>query len=377
MKIRSIHLHQVGPIEERVIDLTNKWTDGLHERILLTGPNGSGKSAVLRAMAGLWRLLGHWLQSPDISKNMPGQLRGWMFDHAGAIALIVADAPGMPGDCGIFYGDSLAFQKISHKADFWIGEKIKKSGRTGALDKMRYLHGNANYVELLHRNTWDQLQTWAEAHRRLQLTTDNAHSPKSDTPNVIYLEAEERRWIMPGQKLEQLIPDDPRQQWCVTYKPEANWQGQLEASLLALKTLDPSRYADVLEDLNKFLAGKRIRFQPTPDLRLAVDVDAAASSAQSMTARGQTSHTLDELSAGERQVLVQIYLISRWLQPGGIVLLDEPDLHLHPSLIPMLLARVETIVAGRGGQLIITSHLPEIWRMYETKALRVKLGGDL
>ena len=93
--------------------------------------------------------------------------------------------------------------------------------------------------------------------------------------------------------------------------------------------------------------------------------------------KGEHTHPLDELSAGERQVLIQLYLISRWLQPGGVVLLDEPDLHLHPSLIPMLLGRVEAIVADRGGQLILTSHLPELWARYETRALRVKLGGDL
>lgn len=52
-------------------------------------------------------------------------------------------------------------------------------------------------------------------------------------------------------------------------------------------------------------------------------------------------HSLDELSAGEHQVLILVYLISRWLQPGGIVLIDEPDLYLHPSLVSGLLANLE------------------------------------
>jgi len=122
------------------------------------------------------------------------------------------------------------------------------------------------------------------------------------------------------------------------------------------------------QPINSFLVGKAIRSQPTSRLRLVVDIK---------DGEGERSHPLDELSAGERQVLIQIYLISRWLQPGGVVLLDEPDLHLHPSLIQMLLGRIEAIVADRKGQLFLTSHLPEVWQRYETAALRVKLGGDL
>lgn len=40
-----------------------------------------------------------------------------------------------------------------------------------------------------------------------------------------------------------------------------------------------------------------------------------------------------------------LFTVQRWLQPGGVVLIDEPDLHLHPSLISPLLASIENIVA--------------------------------
>ncbi len=38
------------------------------------------------------------------------------------------------------------------------------------------------------------------------------------------------------------------------------------------------------------------------------------------------SHSIDELSAGEHQMLILIYLLSRWMHPGAVVLIDEPDL---------------------------------------------------
>lgn len=43
-----------------------------------------------------------------------------------------------------------------------------------------------------------------------------------------------------------------------------------------------------------------------------------------------------------------LFTVQRWLQPGGVVLIDEPDLHLHPSLISPLLASIENIVAENG-----------------------------
>ena len=88
--------------------------------------------------------------------------------------------------------------------------------------------------------------------------------------------------------------------------------------------------------------------------------------------RGQY-HGIDELSAGERQMLILIYTISRWLQPGGIVLIDEPERHLHPSLVRPLLASIEGIVRDNDGQLMITSHAVDIWQDYESQGLRIEM----
>ena len=75
--------------------------------------------------------------------------------------------------------------------------------------------------------------------------------------------------------------------------------------------------------------------------------------------------------------MIQLYLLYRWLEPGGIVLIDEPDLHLHPSLIPGFLASLESLVKEKNGQLILTSHLPSIWDRYDSVGHRISLGGEL
>ena len=56
-------------------------------------------------------------------------------------------------------------------------------------------------------------------------------------------------------------------------------------------------------------------------------------------------------------------------------MIDEPDLHLHPSLLSFYLTRLEHLVKSRDAQLILTSHNPELWSRYEAKGNRVQLGG--
>ena len=148
------------------------------------------------------------------------------------------------------------------------------------------------------------------------------------------------------------------------YLVSENWKDQLEASLITLKTTKLHKFHDVIRHLNRFLNDKEIDSDIKPgENRLIVK----------LKNRKGISHSLDELSAGEHQVLILIYLLSRWLQPGGIVLIDEPDLFLHPSLINPLLAAVEQLVAEKDGQLLITSHIPEIWQRYENRGKRIRL----
>jgi predicted ATPase len=76
------------------------------------------------------------------------------------------------------------------------------------------------------------------------------------------------------------------------------------------------------------------------------------------TATGDT-HAVQDLSSGERQALI---IMSRVLRAGGkspLVLIDEPDAYLHPSLSRRLIANLELGV-GSSGQLVVATHSPAI-----------------
>jgi hypothetical protein len=296
-------------------------------------------------------MAGQWLATPDVKPRGKSEARTWLRANAGAVAVIVDDVPGVDGPVGIYFGDPDFFSRVRTEASFWMGELSESNG-------------GPSTSKLIHHDHREWMRDWSQAYRVFALSLAPPAEVGLAIPNLIYLDGEDRRWVKPRSDPGGPIPDDPGARWLVTYRPSEDWQGQLEASLITLKTLDETRYASVLQDLNRFLVGKAIRAQPTPGLRLRVDVDDVS---------GFRDHSLDDLSSGERQVLIQIYQVSRWLQPGGVVLLDEPDLHLHPSLVHQLLEHLYRLVSNRQGQLFLTSHLTMVWDYCEARGERIDL----
>ena len=364
MKIKSIHLRDAGPLHDYSCDLCNTWEGGLHDLILISGVNGSGKSTLLRAVAHLWKMTGSWLSAPkNIAKNST-ESRKWLQQCRGA-CVILQGVPHVRGyrssndTClGIYFGDESFMRELQEKYPdvLWIGEYAYS---TYAIESAERMLTRPSKTKLIHRED-DWLNNLADEYRQLILAGGFT------MPNTIHLDSEERRWVRPTKGLGEIVPDDPKLRWLVNYKPQKEWSGQLEASLIALKTVHEGIYFDVLEVMNAFLRPKELG--PLPDaqtLRLPVRVPSQG---------GDQQHSLDDLSSGEHQILIQLFMVTRWMNPGGIVMIDEPDLHLHPSLLNSFLGQLEKLVKQRKGQLILTSHNPDIWSRYENKGLRIRMG---
>lgn len=357
MKISTVYTKGLGPLADGSISFQNDWTEELESKILLTGPNGCGKTTLLRSVAMLWEAAGYWL---DYRKPLPKthKAHAWLQRWEG-VAVIFDNLAPLGRRVGLIFGTFDWANEImdKHPETIWLGQSFSGNG-----------HKKIQLIECLKyclpehsKETVDSfLKHWAE-HRKVLILF--LHE-KVDASNLIYLDAEERRWVTPKRNIGAYIADDPSQRWLTKYAVSEDWQGQLEASLINLKTTQLHKYHEVIRSLNEFLSGKEIDPDIKPgESRLRVKLKGK---------RG-ISHSLDELSAGEHQVLILVYLISRWLQPGGIVLIDEPDLFLHPSLVNPLLSTVEKLVLERGGQLLITSHVVDIWHRYENQGKRIEL----
>lgn len=348
MKLQSIHFHQVGPLGNRSIDFTDDWTGDLHTRILLSGPNGCGKSTVLRAVAMLWEAAAHWLDHRK-PLDKTSAVRTWLQRGKGVAVVLMGAHPTSDRPLGIVYGEAnwAGTLQASRPDVNWLGE---------AVSPLPFMDSSLSLPE----SPW--LESLSLARKKMILS----HEP-TKLPNVLFMDAEERRWVAPTRNVGDLLAESPALRWSPRYIASEDWKGQLEASLINLKLTQSERFTTVLAELNQFLIQKQIDADIEPGgnrLRVRLLGDSASVS----------HHTLDELSAGEHQVLIILYLIARWAEHGSVVLIDEPDLYLHPSLINSLLARVEQLVKALDGQLIITSHVPEVWSRYESIGHRIELG---
>jgi predicted ATPase len=177
------------------------------------------------------------------------------------------------------------------------------------------------------------------------------------------LDAETRTIITPQRRASREATTEPLFKWFRDYEPSDRWDGHLETMIRNLKIRDPNRFRTLIAGLNHFLGDGKKLTDFDDNLRLRVQIGKQRSNA----------HYIDDLSAGERQCLILLFMVERWLMDGGVVLIDEPDLHLHVSLQRQFIRDLETLVTKRHGQIIVTSHSPTLWEEYSDRQ-RVELG---
>ncbi|MBQ8537140.1 MAG: AAA family ATPase [Clostridia bacterium] len=80
---------------------------------------------------------------------------------------------------------------------------------------------------------------------------------------------------------------------------------------------------------------------------------------------GGATHAPEYLSMGEKRIGQLCALAGAVLKPGGLLLLDEPDVHLHPSQSLGLMTTLENLVLDKEGQMWVISHKEALWQRYE------------
>lgn len=168
-----------------------------------------------------------------------------------------------------------------------------------------------------------------------------------DVPNMILLDADFH--FAGGEKDFQnawfLTDDDVKDGW-----PEALSRLHRENSPCA---------GEVLRAVNRLLVDKKLVI----DENGQVQVELTSSQ----------RHGPHQLSMGERHMAVICFCAACCLKPGGVVLLDEPAVHLHPSQVIGLLSTLEGFCRRAKGQMLLVSHNPALWQRYGELGLTVEL----
>ncbi len=300
----------------------------------LRGLNGSGKTTYLDALGELWQ----WFRRCTKERRYVRPHDGSPLLEADLVAALFTELPGPRKRMWVAWGQPDAIAALPETTD-----------------NPYTFHGG--------RVEWDPqiLDFWEKIMERASSGMD----PKDWPPNIVSVEAE--RKYVPELRQDELMEPRPTPAFMPRARYIAGSHGaHLESLLRTLFLARRERW-----DLLSTWVGKL-----RPGLSL---LDRFDESTQRPLFRLDTGETLtaDRLSAGERSLLINLCMVLRWLAPGGIVLIDEPELHLHISLMRSSLAVTESIISEDfHGQLIVASHAPEVWAHFRNSGALLDLGGD-
>jgi hypothetical protein len=289
----------------------------------------------------LWKFWGEWLEEGGGSLPPKEHLSHYLAE----VDLAAVEVMGLLNDRSL-----------------WIG--IGKLSEWPALKKA---HPGAAFAGM----TWEGV-TWtagnSERNWQLELPPDNLLNVRhrslagSETfPNVVYFPPEGRT-IRPPERPRGEIIDTTQFNWTAVYDPAVS----LDSVLLTVKALFPERFEECLRLVNLALEHRQKRitgFGPRGRLVVKGTTEWGAS----------YEHPIEALSSGERQMLLLVGFAVAFLRPGGIVLLDEPDLHIHIAMITQLLQTLESVVRERQGQLIVASHSELVWDYFSRTEEQIEL----
>jgi predicted ATPase len=350
MKIRRIVLKNVRNFVDFDYTFEDSWTGEIPDALLLIGPNGSGKTTILEVIAELWQLVAEYFQDSEL--HLPNPLS---YNSLAAIEIIGFERePLWVSFTGLSeqLPDFISTEIDAHRVAIWSRQDIPEG--TTSLSSDYAEPGNPYFTY-----RWgEQMSHWKQ--KWSQLLTQNILGKVSDLPNLVYLPSEIRQ-LLPVKEKFTVQPESEDYHWLARYEPVLSRKGSLHNYLYNLKVVDETAFQQIVEQANDFMPDKQLNGfdRRTGDLLVKL--------------KNGLEHSINNLSSGEKQVLLMLATITRWLRPGGIVLIDEPDLHLHPTLTTAFVAHLRRMIKEKGGQLIIASHVTELWQDF-TESHRVELG---
>lgn len=176
------------------------------------------------------------------------------------------------------------------------------------------------------------------------------------------------------------VPEHWGYQLTHVFDPHSNqWKDSLDNLLVWLKWLDQDKPAHDVDGrfgrARKFI--NEHVFEGSPDKFLE---GIQATTLQAVVRNGESRHRLDQLSSGEKN-LVQLFLrIGAHMTRHTIILIDEPEVHLHPRWHHRLMRHFREFVRDNPGiTLIAATHSLEMLHAFGFEVPEVGLhkGGDV
>ena len=321
----------------RDIPVDSQSPEPVPNRLLLQGANGSGKTTVLETIRTLWEFFGEWSERGD-GKAAPAHQTRHYLGQVHLAAMELANFPSIPQSLWLGIGDAEAWNELKQQHSEALFAGLIRNGKSAGQPR----------IELSATHDW----------RALRLRSMAGSEPQ---PNIVHIPPDNRSLAAPPKEGAQLL-DTTRLNWSAVFDPTLD----VDSILLTVKALRPQDFSECLRLINAVLEYRQKRIVDFgPDGRLIVEGESDFGSA--------FQHPLEQLSSGERQMLLLVTYGVAFLRPGGILLVDEPDLHIHIALVRPLLDTLYRIVKQRNGQLIVAAHSQNVWSWFARSCERIEL----
>lgn len=298
------------------------WSGRVPDIVLVGGANGSGKTTLLELIYGVFDRMRSSIVSARSAPRAP--------------ELVVDIEVGGESVEGVF---SLRYAVGSR--EFLLGQQTEHF--------LGQLPGTKE--EFLQTGLWDDLEN---------LARNEALYLETDFPQVAYFPSG-RPLSFPEHDRE-LQARPPRSTLCYRYTPAKAYVDSITALFYDARWQDlnakeegrpeeATHFAEYAEAFRRFIG---------PDKQLIWD----RGDLYVRTAEGKR-HDLPALSSGEKQVLLFAVELQRQWYPGSLILIDEPELHLHEAWQTTLFELIRDLQRERGGQVILATQSNHLFGLAE------------
>ena len=209
--------------------------------------------------------------------------------------------------------------------------------------------------------------------RLMHLLEDRERFAASDFPNIVYLPTD-RRFKVPDERYKALGNLSMPEGYYHRFKPAGSWKDSLEALLYGARWADLNAKEEGHPEQATHFESYHQAFQVFFGHAKALVWERGELFVR--IADGGALHPLMELSSGEKQALIFAAELYRLWRPGSLILIDEPELHFHPSWQTTLWLMLEKWQRERGGQVIVTTQSTHLFSI-ANPGTTVLLGGGL
>lgn len=329
LRLTRVHIRGLRGLEHLNLpeDGMSWGQDGIPDLVVMAGANGTGKTTFLRCMA----------TAAECLIAMPAQLPSEVAAVECLIDFQLLDGLNSPVDLRFLVGTP----------EFVAAHRTEHSYGYAAIA------GNPTRVQRLPK---------PNSPRFTALVNTLRHSPHEDLPGVVFIPADNRDLVVPD--VSYMAPGrlESTPQFVSRWSrlPTTKWSGS------TMELLYSARWAD----LNAIAAGapeRAVQFGRFADAFNAITGGSKKltwlASGELVVELDRVAHPIEDLSAGERQLLLLLAELRRFWRPGSLILIDEPELHLHDHWQGRLLDVLEGMQKELGGQVILATQSQAFFEM--------------